>query len=749
MAIMASATLHSPVEASVLAKSEKTLPYYVLFFISGFPALLYQIVWQRALFTIYGVNVQSVTVIVTVFMLGLGLGSLAGGRLSTLRGIPALRAFGAIEFSIGVFGILSLPLFHAVARFTAGASTVATGGISFLLLLIPTLLMGSTLPLLVEHLVRRSANVGESVGSLYAVNTAGSAFACLLAALFLMRLLGESGTVWLAASFNILVGTTALLLSRRAMPHEPWRPQVQAVAPERARTIPLRTGMLLAGVTGFIALAFEILWYRLYSFASGGSSASFAKLLAFYLFGIAYGSVAVHDICRKRLQDDLPRTLRIGSLVVMAGTITAFLVGPLMSVAVRVVLPDVTLALIAVAAALLGAAFPLLSHASIGPHEQAGKSLGYLYLSNIIGSALGSFLIGFVVLDHWSTGTVSLLLLGLGLVAAAVLAWMARPATPRMALGFGLALGLALTIFSPRLFFRMYERLLYGRVQHGNVHFISLIENRSGVIAVDSLQTVYGNGVYDGHFNLDPIHDTNGVFRPYVAESLPANPKEVLMIGLSSGSWAQIVASDPRVQHLTVVEINPGYLPLIREHPEVASLLHNPKVQIVIDDGRRWLVSHPDIKFDYMVMNTTQHWRANATNLLSVEFLELIRQHMNPGGVAFYNTTDSPEVQATGARTFPYVLRISNHLAVSDSPVVLDRGRLRTLLENYRVDGRPVFDLSRPEDRARLEELVAIPEQAETHGRSLDRTIETRASLMARLQHARTVTDDNMAAEWQ
>lgn len=749
---MASATLRYSAETPALRVSEKTLPYYALFFISGFPALLYQIVWQRALFTIYGVNVESVTVIVTVFMLGLGLGSLAGGKLSTVGGVSALRAFGAIEFSIGVFGILSLPLFHAVARFTAGASTASTGAITFFLLLIPTLLMGSTLPLLVAHLVRRSANVGESVGSLYAVNTAGSGFACLLAALFLMRVLGESGTVWLAASLNILVGATALLLGGRRRSTANVRRLAEASAGRApGRTIPLPVGMLLSGATGFVALAFEILWYRLYSFSTGGAAASFPKLLAFYLFGIAYGAFAVHDVCRKKLKQDLPRTLRAASIVVLIGTIAAFLAGPLMSVAVQFVLPDATLALIAVAAALLGSAFPLLSHASVSASEQAGKSVSYLYVSNIIGSALGSFLIGFVVLDHWSTGATSLLLLSLGLLVAVVLARMAGPAAPKRALAFGVALAVVLTLISPRVFFRLYERLLYGKVDHGSVHFVSVVENRSGVIAVDSLETVYGHGVYDGHFNLDPMHDVNGIFRPYIAEALHPAPRNVLMIGLSSGSWAQITANDPRVQHLTIVEINPGYLPLIREHAEVASLLHNPKVQIVIDDGRRWLVSHPDQRFDYFVMNTTQHWRANASNLLSVEFLQLVRQHMNPGAVGFYNTTDSPDVQVTGARVFPYALRISTFLAVSDRPLVLDRTSLRTLLATYRIDGRPVFDLSKQADRAELEKIVSIPESRteDVRGPGLDYSIETRASLLARLSHARTVTDDNMAGEWE
>src|SRR6185437_7908433 len=131
--------------------------------------------------------------------------------------------------------------------------------------------------------------------------------------------------------------------------------------------------------------------------------------------------------------------------------------------------------------------------------------------------------------------------------------------------------------------------------------FARVVENRSGTITVDQDGTVFGSGMYDGRFNTDLTHDTNGVIRPYALSLFHPAPRQVLMIGLSSGSWAQIIASNPAVEALTIVEINPGYLELIAGEPEVASLLHNPKVTIVIDDGRRWLQQHPDPHFDAIV----------------------------------------------------------------------------------------------------------------------------------------------------
>ncbi len=182
--------------------------FYLLFFLSGFPALIYQIVWQRTLFAIYGVNIESVTIVVSAFMLGLGLGSLAGGRISKSPSAPLLLLFGGIELGIAAYGMASLPLFHAVSRFSAGAPPLETGLLSFALVLVPTVLMGATLPLLVAQLVRISGNVGRSVGILYFVNTLGSAVACFVTAWVTMPYLGMSRSVAVAAALNIVVGST-------------------------------------------------------------------------------------------------------------------------------------------------------------------------------------------------------------------------------------------------------------------------------------------------------------------------------------------------------------------------------------------------------------------------------------------------------------------------------------------------------------------------------------------------------------
>ena len=189
------------------------------FLASGFAALIYQVVWQRVLFAVFGINIEAVTVVVTAFLLGLGFGSLLGGHLSRKRGRAPLLAFAYLELSVAAYGVVSVPLFRAVAEHSATWPAAAAAALTFAFVLAPTLLMGATLPLLVAFAVRESGVVGRSVGMLYFVNTAGSALAAIAAALVLMGALGETGSARLAALVNTAVGTFVLsrhLLTRRA-----------------------------------------------------------------------------------------------------------------------------------------------------------------------------------------------------------------------------------------------------------------------------------------------------------------------------------------------------------------------------------------------------------------------------------------------------------------------------------------------------------------------------------------------------
>jgi len=252
------------------------------------------------------------------------------------------------------------------------------------------------------------------------------------------------------------------------------------------------------------------------------------------------------------------------------------------------------------------------------------------------------------------------------------------------------------------LFAGFYERLLFKEKYPQGYRFYQTSETKSGVVNVTPEGVVFGGGIYDGRYSIDITHDTNGIARAYFLSCVHSDPQDVLMIGFASGSWSQVIANNSQVRHVTVVEINPGYFELVKKHPAEAAVLRDPKVDIVIDDGRRWLVRSPDRKFDVIVMNTTYNWRAHATNLLSADFLAMLRNHLKPGGIIYYNTTESEDVQATGVRVYPYGLRVANMIMISDSPISIDKERWRKSLVSYRIDGWPIFDLSRPDHRKRL-----------------------------------------------
>ena len=765
--------------------------FYLLFFLSGFPALLYQIVWQRTLFAIYGVNIESVTVVVSAFMLGLGLGSLAGGRISRNPSAPLLLLFGGIELGIAAYGLASLPLFHAVARFTAGAPPLQTGLLSFALVLVPTVLMGATLPLLVAQLVRFSGNVGRSVGVLYFVNTLGSAVACFVGALVTMPYLGMSGSIQVAAALNILVGSAILLLQFRWQGKPAGEESIEMGKAESAAMMPFPLAVTLAGLAGFLSLCYEIVWYRLYSFATSGPAQVFAYVLGAFLAGIAFGSLLSRRICTQAGSQVGPKGVRWGeaaasktqpvpelignpknvemslgaadtsvratsrlarsiALLVLLATLLGFAIVPLVALAVRHMDYLWTLPLIAVTAGLLGATFPLLCHISVRPNAGAGAGLSYLYLGNIVGSAAGSWVVGFVLMDYFSLRWISVLLALLGIGIAIALLAVARLDVRRKAIAAAVvscaAVGVVLS--SGPLFATVYGQMQYKREWgEPGTRLTDLVETRSGVVAVDEDGAIFGGGAFDGWMTTD-VRETDLLLRPLALSFFHPDPKEVLEVGLSGGAWSEIISNHPQLEKQVVVEINPGYVEVIKRYPMVAPLLHNPKVELVIDDGRRWMLRNRDRKFDVIVMDTIYYWRAHATNLLSVEFLDLARQLLKPGGIIYYNTTFSWDAQHTGAEHFPYAYRFGPFMAVSDSPIQVDAERWRKILLRYRLEGKPILDLSLPEDRELLGEIMdrAATLPGETY---VSEGMETRKNILRRTKGLAIITDDNMATEWR
>lgn len=737
--------------ASVPSRQIRVL--FVLFFFSGFPALIYQLVWQRALFRIFGVNIESVTIVVTAFMLGLGLGGLAGGWLSKRRGMPLLLLLAIIETLTGVFGLFSLSIFERVGDIVLGAPLPLTALVTLALVIVPTLLMGATLPLLVGHLVRRSGNVGASVGQLYYVNTLGAGAACLACAVVLFPLLGMRGSVLVAVVFNAAVALGAL--AAHARDHRSQQCAVNADLPRPAiapRTaLSFSVVLAMACVGGLVSLSYEIFFFRAISYASGSSSFAFATTLGAFLVGLASGARLGGEACSGPGGDVLVRRMLRG---LFGASLVGFAFLPVLGHFAW--LSDAILGLGLLMVYLLarqwGLVLPCLAQLGVAADAQAGMRTGLLYLANILGAASGSVLTGFVLMDRLSLVEVAQLLVAAGLACALILGLTIKaPNSTKLRRAGAIGVfGILAVLAMPATSGNVLEALQWKGAPEGKSAFAAVVENRSGIVTVDRSGTVYGNGAYDGHFNVELTNDVNGIVRPYALNLFHAAPRNVLMIGLASGSWAQVLANNPEVDSLTIVEINPGYVGLIAANPSVASVLNHPKVRLVTDDGRRWLRMNAERRFDAIVANSTYHFRANATNLLSADFLTLVKAHLSPGGIVFYNTTDSSRVQRTGCTSFAHGARFTNHVILSMAPIDWNFTRWRSTLEAYRIDGRPMLDPARADHTQGLKRLMALESQTHTDAAHAPGDwIEPCAQVLARTANQTLITDDNMGTEWR
>lgn len=715
------------------------------------PALFYQVVWQRALFSLYGTNIESITLIVADFMLGLGLGALLGSQLTAARRISPLRCYAYLEIITAIFGLSSLTIIHQLGLITLSYSLAYTSLLVFLLLLIPTACMGASLPLLIEYLQQRHPALGQNTASLYSANTFGAAVACLILAYALMSLLGQQKTTWIAATLNLITGISAWLICRL----QPHLPPTSSPLKQGSCT-GKRRWLLLSLTLGFCSLSYEMVWLHLLAFASGTRAPFITATLAFYLVGIAYGSLICHRLLKTKTQKNylfsfLFLTLISSTLVIPALTW-------LHKIDLGQTHPLFSLLWISLGSIGFGLLLPYLAHLIEHQSPQSGRAVGQLYFFNIIGATLGTLLTGFYLMNVLSTVTIAWLLFSI-LLTLCIWAYLQHVKHLYNIKTLSLSLCIVtIAVVLPTHSTAIYQALLrFNHHQTPNIKYLE--ESNAGTIAVLDNGAVFGNGAYDGYFNIDPFNDNNGIQRAYLIPLFNTQPKRVLMIGLSSGSWAQVIANNPQVRQLDIVEINPSYLKLYKHYPDIQSLLKNQKAKIYIDDGRRWLNKHPDKQYDLIVMNTTWHWRDFSSLLLSQEMLALIKKHLRHGGQVYYNTTFSTRAIKTALNNFQYVIGVSDFIVASEQRIVLKPNHLSRILKAYAINGKKVFP-SNKKGRQFIEQMANLPQilqkiphiQLAQPGIIQPSTLPllTSQQTLKRLTRRETsITDNNMGDEWR
>lgn len=438
---------------------------------------------------------------------------------------------------------------------------------------------------------------------------------------------------------------------------------------------------LLSFATGFLSLSIEILWIRLFSYANHSLPQSFSFVLIFYLIGIAVGAYIGKFFCKPNY-----------NLWVISG-ITLFLASltDIMSpwIYVNNFQQEFYLGafLITLSALLKAIVFPIAHH--IGTLDNS-NNVSKIYVANIFGSSIGPVITGCLFLSIFSTQQTFIIIASLSFILAL---WCLRyEVNSRFVYASSLT---ALLLVGVLWTVNPHQLLTPLGTKDYNVHRI--VENQYGIIATyyggSHGDYIMGGNVYDGRTNLNPAINSNGINRVLILPALQAAPKKVLLIGLSIGTWLKLVTGFPNVEQIDVVEINPGYLKAIADYPEQQSALNDPKVKLYFDDGRRWLKSHPNNQYDLIVMNTTYYWRSYSSNLLSQEFLKLIRTHMDENAILAFNSTDSPDALNTAAHVFKNAYLYQNFVIAADfdwreklkDPSAINK------ISQISLDGTPLF----------------------------------------------------------
>jgi len=726
---------------------------YILFFLSGAAALVYQVVWVRSFGLVFGGSHLAVTTVLAVFMAGLALGGWLVGRMVDRIERP-LRLYGLLELGVAVsatayVGLMEVypSVYVSLARL-AGDNRVALTAIRVTFaaaaMIVPTTLMGGTLPVLVKFITAASERLSKQLSFLYAFNTLGAVAGTLAATFALFEWLGVSGTLSAAIGANTAIGLLALLLPVRA-----WAPPTQPggsdgedgtgpawpsdAAGDRVPVGAYRMVLVGIGVSGFCALGYEVLWTRVLSLVIGTSVYGFATMLVAFLTGIAAGSQAYGLLTRTGAA---VRSIRWSILAFAAVQLLIGIAALVVTAAIRD-LPThatafrrlflesreslwearqltnlvVAFAYMFVPAFFSGIAFPLAGTVHAAHRRTLGGAVGEVLSYNTLGAILGAAVSGFLLIYAFGTERalqmLAVLNVGLGVCVAASLA-RARWALPAAVAG-GLAALAALSLFPD-----------WGRIW--NAKYFAIFRNNQ-LEVFDTpyrIETALANT--DVLFFHEGINETISVIKPkgahqglivngkvvasttrqdvqcqYTLGHLPMllhpDPKRVFVLGLGTGMTLGAVSVHPEVEQLVLAELEPAVTAAARTFADFNhDVLDDPKLRVVFSDGRNYLLTTRE-RFDVITADPIHPWTRGSSYLYTEEYYRLAATRLAPGGVMcqwlpIYELT--PRDVATVVRTFQqafshsvlWLTQYDAELVGSNAPIAIDEEQLARRLES-------------------------------------------------------------------
>ena len=654
----------------------------VFFFLSGFIALVYQVAWQKVLTQVIGVDAYSVALIVSIFMLGLGFGGWIGGMITKFKNIPILTMYMIAEIGLGIYGIVSVPLLrHAnTALLTATDGYAIQFLFNFILLLVPTLLMGTTLPL-VSHMYKNVYSIGTLIGTVYSANVLGAALGAFVAGMFFIGLFGITVTVMVMGVGNILLAVSIGWYIRTFH-------RLQIVTPDYDgyTSIQVHYGktIALSLLCGFIALSYEIVLFRIFTAYFGATTYVFAILITAYLGMMSVGTYIVGRLAdthnRTSLFHILSSLTLLSTLFVLYGHTFMNWLGinseilllwhlqTWVSYAQIPVILFVSLILM-LPIAFISGFFPLIVAGATKTSQHIGSSIGTIYCIQTIGNFFGALAAGLMLLPQLGTSRTLILLAFLILLVPFINSTSIQKKELRF-VGIVFMIGLVSIALYPREFyatvFRTYrDTTVFKKAQPP----IAIHEGMSGVTLAypspdnDHIETYLGRMFSNSIYTPSSKSQSNCFPWDFISRMEQFQPRRALYIGLGTGSGPLCIKKYFPTISIDIVDLNSELITLMRERgsADTHDILNDSN--LFISDGRRFVQTTSE-RYDVIQVGTFGAWCSGCGNLFTQEFFASLAERVNAGGIITYNAYPSA-VQA-GVRVFEHMSIFSRGRGVSD-----------------------------------------------------------------------------------
>lgn len=693
------------------------------FFVSGACGLLYQVVWTRKLVLLFGSTSHAVSTVLSIFFLGLGAGSVWGGRLADRTARP-LRWYALFECIIGAWAVFfiaavtygegALVSLLKAFQFSHGMGVGLRALLALVLLFVPVTLMGATLPLLAKFVSREAQVKGMRVGALYTLNTLGAVTGCFIAGFFLISNFGYSRTTLFGAAANVLVGLLAWAVSARRE-GDAEASAAPAGTPAAREPMSGAQRLILSAffLSGFCSLGLEVLWTRLLAIIFLGTTYAYTSMLTTLLLGIALGSAVASALVDR---------VRFPALL-LGGALLATGVGCVHMLSVLADLPQQVLDLqvnsgsdwnaivqgkfwlsfkaLFVPTFFLGMTFPLVVKAMSKQRATVGRDVGRLYFANTIGGVLGSLAGGFIAIPllgtHHGIVAFSLLLVLAGV--AVVLG--ARDSGAKVRVAMIAVAGLLLAWSFYRAPDDVNRALNAGYIPKDH-HVLHYDEGVEGTVAVS--EPVGDSSGTNRVLWINRVQATTSIEKGVKMNRLQGvlpllfdrDPKDVLFMCFGSGiTCGTLALSD--FEHIDAVDISPEVL-AAAPYFEVDNLgvIQRPEVTFHVDDGRNYLLTSKD-NYDVITFEPMPLAVSGVSTFYTAEYYALCLKHLKPGGMVSQWVplhSLNPEVVrsliATFTSVFPHYtawfINADVFLIGSNTPLKLDAARIHSRLANPKLD---------------------------------------------------------------